>query len=523
MDGRTLTDTREAGFELVAYWEENPGAAAFDLFADPSTASGRLELQPHQIDVIRRVFSGKDVTWRAGHGVGKTTTLAILVFLWMMFRPYCKVPTTAPTWHQVRNVLWTEIAKWHDRFRFRSALHLDKTRMGMLAAPATWFAMGVASNRQTNIEGFHSTNLLYLVDEAKGVPDPIFDAVDGALTEGGQRIYVSTPGSRTGKFYESHHGRIANFFEVVHTNGETAGRVSAKFVELKRLEWGEASPVYIAKVRGEFPQEGDDVLYPLSWVDSAEDAYREVLDDGVTPAVGHTPDRYVLGCDVARFGFNKTVLIGGSARRFDRLTTWERTATTETTARILATINELKQAGQPVRLVAIDDSGLGGGVTDQLGVERVTVAPVLFGGAPTEDGREYFANAKAEMAWKFRKALDENRQAREKGQAGSFGLIPVDRLKGQLAAMRRRYAGRGVLSIVDPDDPTIPASELAPGMKVSPDHAHAAIIAYHAATEATAEAVAALFAPVVAPQDQRGRISSYIFNRRPQPPGPRRR
>lgn len=517
MDGLDLVAAREAGYQRVAFWEENPAAAAFELFADPTTESGRLELQPHQADVLQRVFAGHDVTWRAGHGVGKTTTLAILVFLWLILRPYSKVPTTAPTWHQVRNVLWTEIAKWYERFRFRSAFHLDKTRLSMRASPATWFAMGVASNRQSNIEGFHSTNLLYLVDEAKGVADPIYDAVDGALTEGGQRIYVSTPGSRTGKFYESHHGRIASFFQVVHTNGETAGRVSKKFVELKRQEWGEASPVYIAKVRGEFPQEGDDVLYPLSWVDAAEDAFAEVLDDGVSPAVAHSPDRYVLGCDVARFGFNKTVLIGGSSRRFDRLTTWERAATTETTARIIASARELEASGIRVRLVAVDDSGLGGGVTDQLREAKITVAPILFGGSPTTEGREYFANAKAEMAWKFRKALDSNRQAREAGKPGTFALVSNDRLKGQLAAMRRRYAGKGLLSIVDPDDPTIPATELAPGMKVSPDHAHAAIIAYHGATEATADAVAELFTPDDGPTSlQRGRMSSYIFNRRPR-------
>lgn len=530
-DLTSVSDQERASFELLAYWFDNPGAAAFDLFADPASASGRLELQPHQIDVIANVLAGRDVTWRAGHGVGKTTTVAVLVFLWLLFKPFSLVPTTAPTWHQVRNVLWAEIAKWYERFKFRSALILDKTKLSMAAYPNTWRAIGVASNRSQNIEGFHSANLLFIGDEAKGIPNPIFDAMDGALSEGGQRIYTSTPGSRFGKFYESHHGRISRYFKVIHTNGEDVARVARKYIELKRMEWGVDSPIYISKVRGDFPQEGDDVLYPLSWIDAAAEAFLEVVcencknticgskDDSKCKApklvagVKHGPKRG-LGCDVARFGFNQTVTMAGSVHRLDRLTAWERKPTTETTARILDQVREDKAAGAPIDVIAIDDSGLGGGVTDQLREAGQHVAPVLFGGSTSDDGKEYFANWKAEHAWKLRKALDENRQAREIGGPGTLAIVPNDKLKGQMSSMRRRYGGKGVLSIVDPDDPSIPATELAPGMKVSPDHAHAAIITFYACTEAVAESVGYVDRPDDDEREQgRRRLSNYIFNR----------
>lgn len=540
------TDAKKAhgaGLELVSSWFDNPGQAAFDLFADPSSASGRLELAPHQIEVISRILAGEDVTWRAGHGVGKTTTLAILVFLYLIFKPFSKVPTTAPTWHQVRNVLWTEIAKWYERFRFRSYFVLDTTRLSMRYRPREWFAIGIASNRQENIEGFHAARLLYLVEEAKGVRDPIYDGIDGACTEGGQRLYVSTPGSRVGKFYQSHHGRISSLFSVVHTNGELADRVSKKWIALKQLEWGVESPIYIAKVRGEFPQEGDDVLYPLDFIDAAVDAYGETVcgtcgkrggqwdkrreaDVGCgcanptpRPAVAHGT-HYAIGCDVARFGFNKTVAIGGSRTRFDRLSAWERKPTTETTSRLIAIKREIEDGidgavGRKVDVIAVDDSGLGGGVTDQLREAGHEVKAVLHGGKTSEEGRELFANLKAEMSWEFRKALDENRRARLEGKPGTFALLPNERLQGQLSAMRRRYGGKGVLSIVDPDDPSIPAGELAPGMKVSPDHAHAAIIAYHGACHAASVGVGAVVHPSRDDRDaRRRRLSGYILGRR---------
>ena len=510
-----LTDRdrrRQAFVKKFAAYADNARAFGFDCFADPLSPSGRLELTAQQADIINQVAAGHDVTWRSSHGVGKTTTLAILTFHWMAMHSRCRVPTTAPTWRQVKDSLWNEIAKWYDRYRFKAFYQLDKTKLALRARPAECFAIGVASNRPENIEGAHSPNLLYLVDEAKGVADRIYDAIDGALTEGGQRLYASTPGSRNGKFYESHHGRISNFFKVVHTSGETAERVSKQWVELKRLEWGVDSPIYIAKVRGEFPQEGDDVLYPLDLIDQAVRSYEETDDDG-NPLVKHASN-YAIGCDVARFGFNKTVAGGGSSRRLDKLEAWERQPTTETTGRLIAMVRELEASGRKVKLIAIDDSGVGGGVTDQLQEQGVPVDGVLFGGKPKEG--EYFANKKAEMAWQFRKAMDENRKAREEGEPGTFALIPNDKLKGQLSSMRRRYGGKGVLSIVDPDDPSIPATELAKGMKVSPDHAHAAILTYYGATEATAVGVGAVVQP---PQNRRPanprRFSNYMFGRGP--------
>lgn len=483
---------RECGLGHFLAYYDNPGAFAYDNFADPLSPSGRLELTGYQVDVLRRILAGRDVTWRSSHGAGKTTSCAIAVFLFLTLHPDSKVVTTAPTWYQVSTVMWKEIGKWHGRFRFRAYWDLSSVKLQSTARPATWFAVGRAAARPENMEGFHSPKLLFIVDEAKGVSDAIFDAVDGALsTEGGQRVYVSTPGSRTGKFYESHHGRISSLFDVVHTDGETAERVSRRWIATKKLEWGEDSPIYTAKVRGEFPQEGDDVLYRLSWIDAANDAYEEVREDG-TPAVPHSA-HYAIGVDVARFGLNETVAIGGSLRRVDRLSRWARAATTETTAKLLGMRHEIDAEGGTVALIAVDDSGLGGGVTDQLRQASVPVEGVLFGGATSD--KEHFANLKAEMAWQLRNALDANWRAREARQPGTFALLANDKLKGQLCAMRYRYLQRGVMAIVDPDDPSIPASEVAKGLKVSPDHAHALILQHRGAALAATVGVGVVERP----------------------------
>jgi hypothetical protein len=516
------SEARETLFGRFRVYDTNPRQAAYELFADPLSPSGRLELGEDQAEVILAALHGEDVTWRAGHGVGKSTTLATLVLLFLLLRPHSIVPTTAPTFRQVRN-LWAEIRKWHERFHFRSWFAALSTELRMVASPDTWRAVGVASNKPQNVEGLHAPpgRMLFLVDEAKGVMDAIYDSIDGACSNGGVRIYCSTPGSRHGKFYDSHHGRIAKFFRRFHSNGETCPRVGRAWVAQKREEWGQRSPIYIAKVRGDFPSEGDDVMFPLDLVDAANDAFDEVVvdADGVeSVAIPHGP-KYALGCDVSRFGFNQTVSMGGSIRRLDRIEAWERIDTVATAARLQALAREWPAAvGRELSVIAVDDTGVGGGVTDQLRRDGAPVEGVIFGGAASDaseaDGMKYFANQKAEMAHNLRRALEGNFQARQAGQPGTFALLRHSRLQGQLTSLRRRYVNRGVLVLVDPDDPSIPASELAPGMKVSPDHAHAALLTYYAASTAVALTTGAVLSPDPSTRANYGRYRRAIFGTR---------
>lgn len=527
---------RSTLFRLLRVCETDPRRGCYELFADPDSPSGRLELTTYQADVIRSVLRREDVTWRSGHGCGKTTTLAILVILFLLLRPRSKVGTTAPTWRQVRT-LWYEIRKWVDRFQLSFLFDPLTTELRVKAAPAEWFAEGVASNRPTNIEGKHGPagRFLFVADEAKGIADGIFDSIDGACSDGGTRVYTSTPGSRAGRFYLSHHGRVSKFFKVFHTSGEDSPRVGRAWLEQKREEWGERSPIYIAKVRGDFPQEGDDVMFPLDYVDEAERAYMETVDnialeDGGEPAVGHPKGAGLsMGLDVSRFGFDKTVLFGGSLRRVDRLESWERTGIPGTASRAFALARQWEaEMGEALRVIAVDDTGLGGGVTDILrlsdesGGRPLPVEAVLFGGAPTvsSDGIRYFANKKAEIADALRRTLEDNVKARKGGAPGTFALMSHDRLKGQLTSIRRRYIQKGVLALVDPDDPSIPREELAPGMKVSPDHAHALILQHYAAAQAVALTTSYSYVSDEAEDDRerraemfrpRGRFGSSIF------------
>lgn len=522
----------------LSQYVHNPPKMAVDLFGFTPT--------DYQAEAMLAVASGADVTWRAGHGVGKTATLALLVFWFLLTRPGSRVPTTAPTFRQVKDVLWAEIAYWYQRFVYKSALRLDRTRLSMRGYEQEWFAIGVASNRPQNLEGFHAEHILFIGDEAKGIPDPIFDAIDGALTTGGQRLYTSTPGSRSGRFYETHNGRLARYFRQIHTNGEHASRVNRAWLNQKREEWGEDSPIYLAKIRGEFPAEGDDVLIPLSYIDAAEDAYERTTTEGGGEGVALVPvvplgPRAVLGCDVARHGHNETVGAYGSVYRVEWVSTAPRGELYETAAWLrqrrsgfaYSWVDRRGQAFGPeqttrAELIGVDDTGVGGGVTSDLRKEGDPVLPIGFGEAATE--KTLYANLKTEAAFMVRSLLAANARAMREGKAPTFAMVSHDRLRGQLSNLRTRPvnkgSGLGRVRILDPDDPLVDASDIPKGLRVSPDHAHAMIFMIYAARAASLAGVGTWIPPTPprTPSEASGplptgarRYGSYIFGNRRAP------
>jgi hypothetical protein len=68
--------------------------------------------EPWQSKVLTAVETNKRISIRSGHGVGKSTLLSWLVLWFLSMRSPCKIGTTAPTEHQLKDILWAEIATW---------------------------------------------------------------------------------------------------------------------------------------------------------------------------------------------------------------------------------------------------------------------------------------------------------------------------------------------------------------------------------------------------------------------------
>lgn len=166
-----------------------------------------------QNEVIRALYKHRLVTVRSSHGVGKTAVAGALVDDFFSQGP-CRVVTTAPTWEQVRDLLWGEI-----RARVDAALipWQSKPTQARWKIRNDWLAVGLSTNRPERFQGHHGKRVLFVVDEASGVDETIFDAGMGFLTgEHSYVLYLGNPTQTRGEFYHSH--QPDSGFHAIHIN-----------------------------------------------------------------------------------------------------------------------------------------------------------------------------------------------------------------------------------------------------------------------------------------------------------------
>lgn len=373
---------------------------------------------------------------RSGHGIGKTFVLACAGLWYLITRPQSKVITTAPTFRQVRSILWPEI-----KVRLHQSLLRDVPELEVLStqlrisSAADWFAIGASSDNPVNMQGYHSpTGVLFIVDEGAGVGDDIFEAIDGALTGvEGKVVVTGNPASPMGKFYRIFTTE-AKYWNTFHVSSVDSDIVNKRWVQQRKDIWGEESPVYQARVLGNFPDEGEDTLIPLSAIEAAVSRYTEAdalekLDSLIVQE--HEPS---LGVDVARFGNHKTAYCHLEHGVVVELETTSKQRLTATAGK---TIDWIKQHG--IKLLAIDDTGLGGGVVDMIFEEGYPLQAINAGSRPNEDfiDADRFLNLGSQIYW----------HAREVFLRGHIAIPDDPELVGQCSQPRVSYTSSGKIQV----------------------------------------------------------------------------
>ncbi len=359
------------------------------MAADPVLFAERIigvEPDPEQAAILNSLVENTMTTVRSGHGVGKSAVEAWAVIWFLCTRPYPKVPCTAPTQHQLCDILWAEIAKWIRNSKYlQEALVWTREKVYMKGQPEEWFAVARTASQPDALQGFHAEHLLYIIDEASGVDDEIFEPVLGTLTTKGARLLMcGNPTQLRGFFYESHTKNRSNY-QTFHIDGRESKRVPPGYVERIERMYGADSDVFRVRVAGEFPLQENDIFIPLSLV---EKSIR------TEPERRERPQSIHIGVDVARFGGDKTCIgykVDEVARFYKKINGQN---TMRTADDIIALGMDLERrykldpaTDDPIP-VKVDDSGVGGGVTDRLRQlkERepdrfwwLDICPVMFG------------------------------------------------------------------------------------------------------------------------------------------------
>lgn len=247
---------------------------------------------------------------RSGHKCGKTTALAILAIWWVCTRPRARVILTAASWRQVLKVLWPEIKRLARRARWPlgGELH-DSPETGWTFLDGREI-LGFSTREPENMAGFSGPNMLFIVDEASGVPDAIFEAIEGNEAGGAQIAMISNPTKTSGIFYDAFTSERSDW-HCIHISSEECAREAPKelgegtglatlaWVEAKRKAWGEGDPRWDVRVQGNFPKQDDHAAISVALVEAAKRRWAP------TPARG--PLR--IGVDVAGFGADFTSIV----------------------------------------------------------------------------------------------------------------------------------------------------------------------------------------------------------------------
>lgn len=376
-------------------------------------------LTAYQEDVLGALPSRKRVAVRGPHGLGKTGMAAITVLWFASTREAAgidwKVLCTASAWRHLQTFLFPEVHKWARRIRWdvlgRQPYDEIRELLALNLKLDHGAATAIASNKAELIEGAHADSLLYLIDEAKIVPDATWDAIEGAFSGGRDEglpeafaFAISTPGPPVGRFYEIH--KRAPGLEdwwvrhVTLAEAIAAGRISPTWAEQRAKQWGRDSAMYANRVLGEFHASDEDSVIPLAWVEAAVERWHTWNEAGRPAPEG----RRVIGVDVARMGGDSTILAHRHGLVVRELEVHDREDTMQTTARVQGALGAVEGA-----VAAVDSAGVGGGVVDRL---RELKAPVLaYTGAAgtrlrTREGEFGFRNVRSAAYWKLRELLD---------------------------------------------------------------------------------------------------------------------
>jgi len=419
-----MTDT-PATVEAIAALRADP-----TLFVETVLQATPQKWQAQALDAISK---HDRVAIKSGHGVGKTAFESWVVLWWLMTHYPCKVAVTANSAHQLSDVLWTEIDRWARNMpqAFKDLLEFKSDKISLKGATDS-FAVARTSRRENpeSLAGFHSPHMLFVVEEASGVPNVIFETASGALsTPNAKIIMAGNPTRSDGYFYDAFHSD-RDKWHCITVSCEEGEYVDPKFIDEMADKYGAESNVFKVRVLGEFPTQSDDVLLPLHLI---EDAVTRDVEAGPTTPV-------VWGLDVARFGGDRSALAKRQGNVLvEPIKTWQNKDLMELAGIVLSEYDAVPYSMRP-QAIYIDAIGLGAGLADRL--RELDMPAVAVSVSETASLKDRFNRLRDELFW----------GAREWFEARDCHIPDDGTLMAELSGIRYKYLSTGKLKVESKDE-----------------------------------------------------------------------
>lgn len=438
-------------------WQTDPAAWVRDRLGE--------FIWSKQREILESIRDNRRTAVPSAHETGKSFTAARAVCWWLDVHPPGEafVVTTAPTAPQVRAILWREINRAHRKGKLAGTTNQTEW---WLNEEMVAFGRKPADYAPTAFQGIHARYVLVVIDEACGVPESIYQAANSLAANQHSRILaIGNPDDPSSHFKKI--CSVGSGWNVVEVDGLASPNFSGEqipdelhdllisevYVEEMCRDVGEESPIFLSKVRGQFPEDTADGVVPLSAIRKCQ-AERVLTAEQLLPVE--------IGFDVGAGG-DAAVL---RERRGIKTGRTERYHTSDPMELVGHAVRFINETG--ATRVKVDVIGIGWGIAGRLeelrkeGRHKAEIVQVNVGSASSDGSR--FVKLRDQLWWEV---------GRELIQSQTVDLADIDDVTvAQLIAPLWKPDSAGRISVEKKD-------ETKKRIHRSPDDADAWLLAYY--------------------------------------------
>lgn len=362
-------------------------------------------------EICEAVQTHRKVAIYGCHSSSKTWTIGQLALWWIDSAPIGKrrVITTAPGGDQVKGGIWIEMNRSHAAYELDGRINQTEWWIGSWQAgigrkPPDWAT--------TSFQGLKAEEVLVIIDEATGLEDEIWEALESlASSKHSKIVAMGNPTDPNSTFRRiclpgsGYHVIQIDGHNTPNWTGERVTETVANSLISKEYaqgiidRYGEDSPIYLARVRGEWPEDASDGVVPYSWLKACQKLGVDLSSDVVQ-----------LGVDVgASEDGDPSVIYERRGSKAGRK--WE--ISTDDSERIADLVQDvINETGATT--AKVDVIGVGFGVVGSLkrrrkrGEHKAQIIGVNVGERPaSKEAKKRFPNKRSQIWWEVGRELSE--------------------------------------------------------------------------------------------------------------------
>lgn len=389
-----------------------------------ATVKLSMDLHPKQREIIDAVFEKRKVIFRAANGTGKTSVILVATILYALEVLNAQVISTSATYRQVTSQLIPCLRKYRELFPkwefLDNAISIDNVKK----------YIGFSADSEATFQGYHEypgQPLFIIVDEAAGVGDPIFRAIDRCRPT--YYLITGSPLSPEGEFYNLEtRPELYNFFTHFKMIQEECPWIKREDIEEMVTKWGKDHPLVLSSVFAEFSNEAENAILSLT-----------SLNKCITQPPAELSGNRQVALDFAAGG-DENVIAYSCGNKVSLIKCWREKDTMTAAAQF---VQELEKLKEQVHLrpseVWGDASGLGLPICHRL-AELGWPVRLFYGQAKPSD--ENYRNLIAECWLEGAKRI-----------VNCSIILPNDQeLKAQLLSRKQRLNSSGKMELESKDD-----------------------------------------------------------------------